>query len=81
MPELKHVYTIPNTWILIFQINDNLYYLDCKEILDFPYANEVGLDINEFQHVTKHKTKVSWHNDEIDICISRLLEDGIMLVD
>lgn len=81
MLELDLIMTIPNTWILLFKLKNqhNWKYIDCKELLSFPYAKELGLDINNFHTVKKHSTKLSWFDEKLDICIDRLIIDGIDL--
>ena len=80
---ISEISTIPDTWILLFKLNDagNWKYLDCEEILDFPYANQLmGGNISAFQKVEKHNTKVFWCDGQIDICVDRLIEDGEDLI-
>lgn len=84
MLELETIMTIPNTWILLFKIKgqSNWKYLDCEELMrDFPYANELGLNKELFQTVKRHKTKISWFEEKLDICLDRLIVDGIDLVE
>lgn len=80
-PELESIMTIPDSWILLFKLKGqpNWRYIDCEEILDFPYARELIPDTAAFQTVKKHQTKVSWNNEKMDICIDRLVVDGIEL--
>ena len=80
---ISEISTIPNTWVLLFKLNDSnsWKYLDCKEILNFPYANQLMRNDNSaFQNVEKHNTKVSWCGGQIDICVDRLAEDGRDLI-
>lgn len=79
---IENVITVPNTWILLFKLKNSEYwkYIDCKDILSFEYAKQLIPDNNEFQKVKKHKTKVSWNNEQMDICIDLLEEIGQDLI-
>ena len=76
---IEDVLVIPNTWILLFKINTdkNWKYLNCEKLLDFPYAKELMKNgVTDFKNVEKHKTKLSWCNNIIDVRIDKLKEDG-----
>ena len=77
--EIKQIYIIPNTWIILCQINTDLYYMNCEFISKLPYSKELNFDINKFSNVKVYKTKLSWCDDKIDMCISKIIEDGIKL--
>ena len=82
MITIENIITIPNSWILLFKLSDsnNWKYIDCENILSFPYAKELIPNNREFQNIEKHKTKVSWKNEQMEICIDRLKEDGKNLI-
>lgn len=79
---IENISTIPNTWILLFKLsNSNKWkYIYCKEMLSFNYAKKLIPNTKEFQKIKKYDTKVSWNNDQMDICIYRLIEDGKDLI-
>ena len=78
MVKIEYATTIEDTWIVVFKLNnnENLLFLDCEEILSFPYAKELIPNELEFQNMKVHETKLSWSNERIDICVDRLVEDG-----
>ena len=50
MLKIELAYTIPNTWKLIFKLNNNSWkVMDCEKILSFPYAKELIPNIESFQ--------------------------------
>ena len=78
MLKIELACTIPNSWNLIFKLNDNTWKIvDCKNILSFPYAKKLIPDVKVFQNFKKHDTKISWANEQMEICLDRLLEDSI----
>ena len=78
MLKIELAYTIPNTWKLIFKLNNNSWkVIDCEKILSFPYAKELIPNIESFQEFKKHDTKISWSNEQMEICLDRLLEDSL----
>ena len=49
-------------------------------MLSFNYSKKLIPNTKEFQKIKKYDTKVSWNNDQMDICIDRLIEDGKDLI-